>query len=310
MQKYRLEDIRLVLAEPNIEVQRGLKSSLHSEGFRNVISSSSFAATCEAVEQNDVDLLIADTSVDWGDVYDVVHRIRHQEMGNNPFPVIIGLISDPSTENIGRAVNSGIDDILLKPITFGTLLDRITKLISERKPFIVTSDYIGPERRKEFRTDRTSAPSMQVPNPLNLLATGRVDHSKLQRLVNLTANQINEHKVESYAGQIVWLIDRLMPAFWYANINEETEEMLGRLVFVAEDLSRRLARTAYAHVGELSGTLVGVAQRVAANPTSADSKDISLLPNLSQAISAAFKADDKAEVARDISRSVQEAGRT
>ncbi len=81
---------------------------------------------------------------------------------------------------------------------------------------------------------------------------------------------------------------------------------LDRLLYVSEDINRRLEGTRYAHVGELCLSMVNVVRAVRQAPLSPDRKDISLLPALAQAIKCAFEPKENvAELAHDISDTVK-----
>ncbi|KAF0115703.1 MAG: Response regulator consisting of a CheY-like receiver domain [Rhodospirillaceae bacterium] len=76
------------------------------------------------------------------------------------------------------------------------------------------------------------------------------------------------------------------------------------LLLSAEDLSRRLRGTCYAHVAELAMSLVGLVHRIRQGPSRPDNKDLELLPKLSLAIERAFNPAEKADVAIKISEMV------
>ena len=69
--------------------------------------------------------------------------------GYNPFIVIIVTAWEKSTGLINRVVNSGADDLLLRPFSTALLGQRIEAHIERRKGFVITTDYVGPDRRKD-----------------------------------------------------------------------------------------------------------------------------------------------------------------
>jgi DNA-binding response OmpR family regulator len=72
--------------------------------------------------------LIIDHEFPRGNVHKFTRRIRHHEIGSNPFIVIITLALEPEKEEIMRIIDSGSDDLLLKPITAGMLVKRVKYL--------------------------------------------------------------------------------------------------------------------------------------------------------------------------------------
>ena len=75
-----------------------------------------------------------------------------------------------------KVIQAGADDLLSKPFSVDTLLRRVGRLIHERKPFIVTGDYVGPTRQaksqKEANAERFDAPNTLKARALNEGSTG------------------------------------------------------------------------------------------------------------------------------------------
>jgi DNA-binding response OmpR family regulator len=58
------------------------------------------------------------------------------------------MVDSQTEEAAKRAILAGADDVIIKPVAPGMLLDRVTYFALHRLPFIAISDYIGPERRR------------------------------------------------------------------------------------------------------------------------------------------------------------------
>ena len=50
---------------------------------------------------------------------------------------------------IGRVIDFGADDLLLRPFSATLLESRIRVHAERRKDFVTTSDYVGPDRRRD-----------------------------------------------------------------------------------------------------------------------------------------------------------------
>ena len=62
-------------------------------------------------------------------------------------PVI--MITGHSTlRHVEEARDAGVNEFLTKPVTARGVIDRICKIIDNARPFIRTSDYFGPDRRR------------------------------------------------------------------------------------------------------------------------------------------------------------------
>ncbi len=305
--EFRFENVRLLLADSNGQVRYGLKSALFQQGFREILDTGNFATAVEAVERNCIDIMITDVDLPGGDVCGLTHRIRHHKVGNNPFLVVVALTASPTEAQVRRIVDSGSDDLVIKPVSPDTVITRVKTLARGRKPFVVTHDYIGPDRRRMQRDGEQQIPLVGVPNPLRSKAVANSDSASLQRMIDAAAARINQQKMERYAVQIGYLADRIVPRFEEGGLRkldeaakDEAHGHLRRLAYVAEDLGSRMRGTAYAHVTELVLSLIGVTERIQetlrdpaalTRSGSLGRGDIELLPKIAQSLSRAFSAD-------------------
>lgn len=310
MASLNFEEVGLLIADSGAGIRAEIKGVLHYEGFREITETGRISEVKEALETNGIDLLIIDKDLPNGDVCEMINQVRHHELGINPFVVIITMAQDPSREDIMEIIDSGADDLLLKPITAGKLKDRVMHLVGDRKNFVVTSDYIGPTRRSSHRPGTEKIPELEVPNPLRAKSQDGKDIDTLQKEIDRFSEILNEQKMGRNAIQIAYLVDRLIPIYQSGKVDKAVTKPLERLHYVTEDISRRLRGTAYDHVGELCKSMVSVVSSIRKKPLEPDGKDLKLLPELAQAIKTAFTSKDEgASLARDISASVQRRAR-
>ena len=306
MNKVTFQHVDLVLGDSNAMIRQGLKGALSTKGFRDIIDSDNLEAIREAISDHSVDLLICDTDFPDGDACALTHDIRHHRVGNNPFMVVIMLVNSPDKETIMRVVNSGTDDVILKPLSAAKLFERVDMLARKRKRFVVTTDYIGPNRRDSHRPGTMKIPEMDVPNPVKAKVEGKVAQEEMQGDIDNFTAMLNEQKMERYAFQVGYLVDRIVPLYEDGTVDMGIVSHLDRLEWVSEDLSRRVKGTSLDHVNDLCESMAAVAAGIRKMPLSPETRDIKLLPQLARAIQRAFSPDDTAaKVAHDISESVK-----
>jgi len=304
MDNYSFENIRVLVGDPNREVRDGIRGGLYGQGFRYIMVTDRMSAIETAVATNKVDLMVCDTELPDGDLYDVVYKIRHNELGDNPFILVTALITAPTPKMVKKIFDAGCDDLIPKPISTGLLFERVLNLARNRKPFVVTSDYIGPNRRAKLRPGTQQIPGIEVPNPLS--AGSDTNAEDLQAEIDRVVNVLNEQKMERHAFQINYLVERIVPLYEDGTADESIVPHLDRLLYVSEDISRRLEGTRYQHVGELCQSMVNVVKAVRQAPLSPDRKDVALMPALAQAVMCAFRPQaDVVALSRDISATVQ-----
>ena len=291
MDDFRFENVKVLFGEIDRNARDGLKSALYHHGFRDVRITDSMSVIDETASNDAVDLLVCNTEYADGDVHDVIRKIRHHEIGSNPFVLIIMLTENLSKGTIRKAINSGPDDILAKPISAAKLYERIVNLTRDRKRFIVTSDYIGPDRRKTPRPGTEKIPEIEVPNPLKILALDDVHRNQLQEDIKRCSTLINELKIERYAVQIAYLAEQILSCYAGGMADADVTPHLNRLVSVSKDICCRLERFDHAkkdHKEALCQPMVELAGRVRADPSSRDPHDIDLLRQLAEDIRSAF----------------------
>ena len=280
----RFENIRVVLVEPSKKMREQIKGALKRLGFENIVDSGNLSMVEESIVNESADLLIVDTSLPEGDVNEMIHKMRHGKLGSNPFLVVVTLVANPMANAVHAAINSGADDIAIKPFNMDYLCQRILSLTHTRKRFVVTTDYIGPDRRDHRRIDGKEIPQIIVPNPLRMRVTGQVNEIKMKRTVEAAAFKINEEKIQRHGYQIKWLMDRIMPAVKSKQITEEAKANIDKLVRVASDMADRSKGSVYSHVRDKCMTLLGMAQTLQTDPTKIDPFDLNLLSMLGKII--------------------------
>lgn len=286
----QFDNIRVVLAEPNADLRKTLKACLHDHGFRSVLDTGNLSQVVNAVEEGNVDLLIADTSLPEGDINEYVSKLRHGKHGDNPFLVIITLVSEPTRMAVQNAIDSGTDHVLAKPFQPDDMINQVLELTHQRKRFVVTTDYIGPDRRSRPRSSGMQIPQIDVPNALRQRMTGQMSDGILRRAIDAAKAKINEQKVVRHAYQIGWLLDRILPGLEARaggeTVSGEVDEHIDRLTWVARDISNRITTTRYAHVAEMCMTMSNMVDR--GKSVGFDNHDIMLLSKMADLIEAAF----------------------
>ncbi len=304
MAKFDFSDVEVLLIDPDRGAQESIRMLLRNFGFRAIRVGTTLAHIEAGFKEKMPDILISECELGGTGFQRLIHQLRHHEIGENPFLPIIALTAEPTPEVVRRVVNSGADDLIPKPISTARLLKRIETLVLARKPFVVTSEYIGPNRRQA--NDRSSdIPLIDVPNVLKAKATGESDALINAKAIADAVDEINIQKLERYSIQIGWLIDRLVPMLEGPDGDQQAEQFLNRLFYVGEDISRRMIGTKYEYVSDLCQSLLKVTQNVRKSLPSPDIKDIKLLPEISKAIGQGFDSEDgTAAAARAISASI------
>ncbi|UUX50022.1 response regulator [Nisaea acidiphila] len=286
--KADLSQIRIALCGLNRQVLLPVRSELMELGYRSAEWIRSDEALRLWTQQGIPDLIVADHQLDDGAAVKTVREIRNGDLGANPFAVVIMTTWANDPENVREAINSGVDDLLVAPYSTGQLLERIKKLITDRKPFIATSDYVGPERRRD-PARKSEIPTFEPPNTLRMRQEGeQVDAAALKEQIEASNTQIQEEKLRRIGFQISFLVDLALPKFGVGEFDQDTKEHLDRLAMMSGEAVQRLDGTQYEGISQLCKSMHKLAKRIAADPSAASADDVELLKPLSRAILEAF----------------------
>ncbi len=74
-------------------------------------------------------------------------RLRRASAWNPQVPVIM-VMAQVSAPALQQMRNSGVNEILLKPLTTAAVMDRLSRVILKPRPFVDCESYFGPERRR------------------------------------------------------------------------------------------------------------------------------------------------------------------
>lgn len=287
----QLENIRVVLAEPNQNLRRSIKSILVKAGMKNVLDTDDISQVRRVIDNDLVELVIGDDSSEYGDFNKLIYDMRHRDVGENPFLIAVTMLQNPSSDAIRGAMNSGTDHILAKPVEPDALINLIIELTQSRKRFVVTTDYIGPDRRTTARPGTMTIPQIDVPNPLRQRMTGQMRETTQRRTIETAWGKINEQKVERYAFQIGWLLDRIVPEVGIDSeeYSDDFHAHVSRLIKVSRDMSKRIGKTSFAHVKEKTMTMTYLVEESMENGFTPEG--VILLLKLSDIISDSFDAN-------------------
>ena len=310
MADVKFDDIRLFLCDPRVQVRSSLRMALNDAGLKNgnIWEGGDLDTITDSVsDPNGPDIVICDVTENTDDACQIFSAIRHNELGTNPFICIIAVAWSPKQTLVSRVVNSGADVLVAAPISPSLILDRIEALVHSRKPFVVTTDYIGPDRR--FLDGRESEIELiDVPNSLREKALGQYDPVRLIEEIDAARADINGQKIDRQAYQVAYLADRILEDLANNDLSG-TGQRLGELKKVTNELKMRAFSAGSKDLEELCVPLRTVIESLIKSRGKFGKKDTELLAQLSLAIRASVRHGGKgASLARDISKTVIGAG--
>jgi DNA-binding response OmpR family regulator len=141
------------------------RAVLYTLGFRKIETVGTVEAFAEAIKARPPDLALCEAQGADSELCEMIQSLRQGADGHNPFIVIIVTAWEKTNSLVGRVVNSGADDLILRPFSTTLLRTRIDTHVERRKGFVITHDYVGPDRR----SDPTRASKVELFEPPNSL---------------------------------------------------------------------------------------------------------------------------------------------
>ena len=233
---YDFSQVDALIHDSQTNMGRLIRDALVRYGMPRAETFTTLSDLKTALAGGAADLLIVDGDAEDGAGLTLIQDLRRGELVRNPFVVIIATTWTPTGTLVMRATNAGADDLLVKPCSPRQIADRITVLIDGRKPFVVTSDYVGPDRRKQPRPGGT-IPLIDAPNTLRWKATG----AKLDAETAITeaTRRVSAEKLVRHTVQAAFLIDFARPGLQGDGPRALALDHLERLPGVIEAVLRR-----------------------------------------------------------------------
>jgi DNA-binding response OmpR family regulator len=204
-----LDSAKVLHIDCEAESRSQLEATLRGIGFDKIAACDSSGKFTEMLTAEKPDLLFVDIDAEADWAFQTIRAIRNGEIGECAFVVIVALTQKPELEAVQAALQAGSDDMVVKPVTAQALRQRVLNQIENRKEFIATDDYVGPDRRADTRelTDDDPA-AIEVPNSLRHAATGDESAALTEERVKETLRSLSvqkfyhlSRKISSIAGQ-------------------------------------------------------------------------------------------------------------
>ncbi|GAA0534157.1 DNA-binding response OmpR family regulator [Rhizomicrobium palustre] len=205
MPKLNYETADVLVYDPVAGHRNATRGALYTLGFKKVTTCGMLAALDHALRYSPPDLVFCEAEGSEDELCKMIQAVRQSGTHVNPFLVIIVTAWEKSRALVHQVLNSGADDLILRPLTANLLKARIDSHVERRKQFVVTHDYIGPDRRSD--PNRVSKiPLFQPPNSLKMkVADGMLQQEaayKLQQELRVALDLLWSEKLRREVFQI------------------------------------------------------------------------------------------------------------
>ena len=153
----RYELLKILLVDDNHHMRLLLGEILRALGVRQLYEASDGAQGLQMMKNHPVDIVMTDLSMQPMDGIDFVRLLRNSPDSPNQMCPVIMITGHSTMQRVNEARNAGVNEFLAKPLTARGVIERLDRVVEHPRPYVRTSDYFGPDRR------RRADPSFQGP---------------------------------------------------------------------------------------------------------------------------------------------------
>lgn len=269
---------------------RNTRYALHEIGFREISCLSSIAEFKRRLEDTSPDLIMAELVNNENELLRAVRAVRSGELGRNPFVVFAFTSWVRDGRVMKQAIDCGVDDVIIRPFSTAFAEERIRTLVKARKPFIVTSDYIGPDRRRDEDRGIGSANRIEAPNTLQVVTEGDEDAiDEANRWIAEARRTVESERIRRLCMRVTVGVEVGVRELNSGNVAVLDLEDLTR---TAKELRLRLARQSAGEASRIAFALYQVCEELMGEG-GFTMANLNLIKELAMGVLAAFAGGDQ-----------------
>ncbi len=142
--------LRILVVDDNDFMRRLYRQLLQAIGFlaNNIKEAADGRSAIAHLNEYNCDLAICDLNMKPMNGKAFTRFIRADANSPDPYLPIIVCTGHTELVHIANARDAGANEILSKPVTGAALYARLQAVVEFPRPFIITQDFVGPDRRR------------------------------------------------------------------------------------------------------------------------------------------------------------------
>jgi len=142
-----LGELKVLLVDDNEHMRAIVGTILKGIGSVNLREARDGSEALEALRTWPADIAIVDFRMEPMDGVDLTRLLRNAADSRNPFLPIIMMTGFADRPRVEEARDSGVTELIVKPVTARAIIDRLNAVVYRPRPFVRTPDYFGRQRR-------------------------------------------------------------------------------------------------------------------------------------------------------------------
>lgn len=148
MRSYNLSRLSVLVVEDNPFMVKLLKDILRALGIRDIKTAVDGADALRELKVYAPDFIICDWRMDPIDGIEFLRMLRTASDSAKPMVPVIMLTGHTELSNVITARDAGANEFLSKPVSATALYKRILSIIERPRPFVISTTFHGPCRRR------------------------------------------------------------------------------------------------------------------------------------------------------------------
>jgi two-component system, chemotaxis family, chemotaxis protein CheY len=142
-----LRDLVILVADPSSYMSMLIHSMLRGFGSNKVLEARSSTNVLQVLTNQKIDIMICDSRLPPHGGLPLTRAIRRkQDNANRTIPILV-MTSDGREKTVKLARDAGANMVIAKPMSPGSLYDRLAWIAFNPRQFVDTPTYFGPDRR-------------------------------------------------------------------------------------------------------------------------------------------------------------------
>jgi two-component system chemotaxis response regulator CheY len=145
--------LRVMIVDDNQHMIQIVRTILNGFGVKAIKEARDPAEAFDVIKTDNFDVIIVDFLMNILDGVDFVKLVRTSSDSPNPYVPIIMLTAYSERSKVLAARDAGVTEFCCKPITANEVLRKLTAVIEHPRPYVRTTSYFGPDRRRKVNTN-------------------------------------------------------------------------------------------------------------------------------------------------------------
>ncbi|NQV58104.1 MAG: hypothetical protein HQ502_00450 [Alphaproteobacteria bacterium] len=201
MRRAEYENASILHYDARRRVGKRTCAALGELGFRRIENVDNVDTLAKLMRSRQFDLAVYGNDAAAAGSLATIRQTRQYDKSSDPYTPMILMTWNAASEAVRKALNTGTDQLLLWPFSTQQIGARVEALITARKPFIETEDYLGPERRDPM-AHRPYSKSIEVPNALRAKVQRRPDLAPGIEAIQAARTSLESIKIGNIANRI------------------------------------------------------------------------------------------------------------